>query len=430
MFKVFRSNFARRFSLENVLLKRLNQTTFYSTNEGALKNIRVLDMTRIVAGPFCSMILGDMGADIIKIENPISGDECRKWGPPYVNNTNETCYFVSLNRNKKSMCVDFKTDEGREIILELSKKCDVLIENYVPGKMDELGLGYNEIKKVSPHLVYCSLSGYGCKGPYKNKPGYDVIAASVGGLLSITGPKDGPPCKVGVAMTDLATGLFAHGAIMAALIHRFNTGKGQKIDCNLLSTQLACLINIGSNYLNAGEEGEKWGSSHVSIVPYRAYETSDGYYLTICAGSNLQFQELSKKLGISNEKSNMKFKDNKDRIYNRDILDSIIQDKFKEKTLKEWLNILEGSSFPFGPVNTISQAFNDEHVKDIGIVKEIDHPIAGKVKIVGSPVEFSESKTVVHLPPPLLGEHTADILKTVLNYSEEKIKHLKIKKIF
>ena len=404
-----------------VLIKKKKLFTidkFYSTCEGPLKNIRILDLTRIVAGPYCTMILGDLGADIIKIEKLGSGDETRRWGPPFVNDTTETCYFVGLNRNKKSVCIDLKVQEGKEIIMNLSKKCDVLIENFVPGKLNKLGLGYEDVKKVSPHIVYCSLTGYGWKGPYKQKPGYDVIAASYGGLLSITGPENGPPCKPGVAMTDIATGLYAHGAILAALFQRLKTGQGQHIDCNLFSTQLACLINIGSNYLNAGQEGKKWGNSHASIVPYRSYETSDAEYLTIGAGSDSQFEELCNRLEITfiSECEKSKYKKNSDRVLNRVELDNIIQNKIMEKSLKEWLIILEGSSFPFGPVNKISQVFNDKHIKEINLIKEVNHDIAGKIKMVGPPVEFSNSPNNVCLPPPILGEHTVEVLKNILNY--------------
>lgn len=403
----------------------------YSTEkrEGPLTNVKVLDLTRIVAGPYCTMILGDLGAEIIKVERPGTGDESRKWGPPYVNNTNETCYFVCLNRNKKSICIDLKTKEGREVVLELSKKCDVLVENYVPGVLNKLGLGYEDVEKVSPHIIYCSLTGYGSKGPYKNRPGYDVIAASIGGLMSITGPQDGPPCKVGVAMTDIATGLYAHGAILAALIAKQKTGKGQKIDCNLLSTQLACLINIGSNYLNAGEEGQKWGSSHVSIVPYRVFETLDNEYLTIGGGSDMQFADLCKKLKLNELPNDEKFKSNKDRVANRKLLETILEERFKSKSLNDWLEILEGSTFPYGPVNKMSQAFNDRHVKDIGLVKEVTHPIAGTVKMVGPPVEYSWSKNEVSSPPPVLGQHTNEVLQNILGYSAEKIEELKKNRI-
>lgn len=226
-----------------------------------LQGIRILDLTRIIAGPYCTMVLADMGAEVIKIERPYSGgDESRKWGPPFLDKSQDATYFLASNRNKYSACVDL--GKGRDIIYELAQKSDVLIENYVPGKLKKYGLDYEQIKEIAPKLIYCSLTGYGSKGPYAQRPGYDVIAASMGGLMHITGERNGPPSKVGVAVTDVATGLYAHGAILAALLYRQRTGKGQKIECNLLSTQVAMLINVASNYLNAGIDAQRWGTAH------------------------------------------------------------------------------------------------------------------------------------------------------------------------
>jgi len=317
-----------------------------------LSGIRILDLTRIVAGPYCTMILGDLGAEILKIERPGSGDETRKWGPPFFKNTQESTYFMSVNRNKKSICIDLK--KGRDIIHELARTCDVLVENYVPGKLNKMGLGYEDIASIAPHLIYCSLTGYGSQGPYANRPGYDVIAASLGGLLHITGPKDGPPCKVGVAMTDLATGLYAHGAIMAALLQRSKTNRGQWIQCNLLSTQIASLINIASNYLNGTKEATRWGSEHESIVPYEAFPTKDGY-MTIGTGSDAQFLELIKRMQLSELANDDKFENNTARVKNRVELLQILRNVFKKKTNQEWSVIFEGASFPYGAVNTIRE---------------------------------------------------------------------------
>ncbi|KAL2734234.1 succinate--hydroxymethylglutarate CoA-transferase [Vespula squamosa] len=360
--------------------------TLPENDSSPLSGIRILDLTRIVAGPYCTMILGDLGAEVIKIEKPGSGDEARKWGPPFFNGTQESAYFVSVNRNKKSICIDLK--KGRNIIYELAKKSDVLVENYIPGKLMKMGLGYTDIKKIAPHLIYCSLTGYGSAGPYANRPGYDVIASSIGGLLNITGFKDGPPCKVGVAMTDMATGLYAHGAIMAALLQRLKTKEGQWIQCNLLSTQIASLINIGSNYLNAGQEATRWGSEHESIVPYEAFPTKDGY-LTVGAGSDFQFIELIQKMQLIELGNNNKFKNNVNRVQNRKELLNILRSEFKKKTNKEWMTIFEGSTFPYGPVNTIGQVFEDDHVKHIGLVKEMEHSNIGKIRVVGPPVTYS-----------------------------------------
>ncbi|KZC13587.1 CaiB/baiF CoA-transferase family protein C7orf10 like protein, partial [Dufourea novaeangliae] len=387
-----------------------------------LAGIRVLDLTRIVAGPYCTMILGDLGAEVLKIEKPGTGDEARKWGPPFVTGTKESVYFLSVNRNKKSICIDLK--EGKEIVYELAKKSDILVENYVPGKLGRLGLGYKDICKVAPHLIYCSLTGYGYKGPYANRPGYDVIAASVGGLLDITGPKDGSPCKVGVAVTDLATGLYAHGAIMAALYQRMKTNKGQWIQCNLLSTQVASLINIGSNYLNANKEAVRWGSEHESIVPYEAFPTKDGY-MTVGAGSNVQFLELLKRMQLVELFNDDRFKDNTARVENRDGLLEILRREFKRRSNKDWAAIFDGASFPYGPINTVAQVFEDPHVKYIKIVEEMEHSSGEKVKVVGPPVTYSYAANKVRLAPPMLGQHTEEILKDILDYSDHKIQSLK-----
>ncbi|PSN48104.1 Succinate--hydroxymethylglutarate CoA-transferase [Blattella germanica] len=386
------------------------------TDNSPLAGVRILDLTRIVAGPFCTMTLGDLGAEVIKIEMPGSGDETRKWGPPYITNSSETVYFISLNRNKKSVCINLKS--GRDIIYDLAAKCDVLIENYIPGKLDELGLGYEDIKKVAPQIVYCSLTGYGTKGPYANRPGYDVIASSVGGLLHITGPEGGEPCKVGVAMVDMSTGLYAHGAILAALLQRTQTGRGQKIDCNLLSTQISTLIYVGANYLNAGVETKRRGTAHASIVPYQAFKTSDGEYLTIGAGSDQQFRALCEKLSLKELASDEKYVTNKLRVENRDQLLKILSEHFQKRSMSEWLKILDGSPFPYGPVNSIEK-----------LVKEMQHPTAGTVKVVGPPVVFSEGQNEVRLPPPTLGQHTDEVLRNVLQYPADKISELRSKGI-
>ncbi|KAB0797462.1 hypothetical protein PPYR_15776 [Photinus pyralis] len=412
----------------NVIKSITTTSTGVADNVSPLEGVRVLDLTRIVAGPYCTMILGDLGAEVIKIERLGTGDECRRWGPPFINDSPETCYFVAVNRNKKSVCVDMKSKNGREIIYELAKKSDVLVENFVPGGLDKLRLGYEDIRGIAPHLIYCSISGYGNVGPYRNKPGYDVIAASMGGLLHITGPEDGAPVKVGIAMTDIATGLYAHGAIMASLIKRSRTGLGQKIDCNLLSTQLSTLINIGSNYLNAEMEGKRWGTAHESIVPYETFPTKNGY-LTIGAGSDQQYVDFCKRIGQPNLATNPKFVTNKKRIENRKELLNLLYPVFLSKTNAEWMQIFEGSSSPCGPVNSLREAFDDPHVKAIGIVKELQHATAGHVKVVGPPVVYSTGGNYVRSPPPALGEHTREVLKGVLQFNDDYIDTLVSEKV-
>lgn len=393
-----------------------------------LKGIRVLDLTRIVAGPYCTMILADLGADVLKIERPGTGDESRKWGPPFLSNSSssDSVYFMACNRNKRSVCVDLKL--GRELIYDLARHSDVLVENYVPGKLSAMGLGYEQLQEVNPRLIYCSVTGYGATGPYSQRPGYDVIAASMGGLLHITGAPDGPPAKVGVAVTDLATGLYAHGAIMAALLQRQKTDRGQKIDVNLLSTQLACLINVGSNYLNGGVEAKRWGTAHQSIVPYEAFKTKSGY-LTLGTGSDAQFKALCGYLELPGIAEDVKYLTNGDRVRNREELVGILNEKLKTKTNAEWMEVFDRAPFPVGPINNMAEAFNDPHIEAIELVKELPHPTAGSVKVVGPPVVFSDIENSARTAPPLLGQHTDEVLAEVLGYSKEEIEGLRGKGI-
>lgn len=380
----------------------------------------------LVAGPYCTMILADLGADVIKIERPGTGDDSRKWGPPFVKNSKDSIYFLASNRNKRSCCIDLK--KGTDVLYDLAKKCDVLVENYVPGKLSEYNLGYEHLSKVNPALIYCSVTGYGSVGPYAKRPGYDVIAGSVGGLLHITGNEDGPPCKVGVAMTDISTGLFAHGAIMAALLQRMKTGKGQKIDSNLLSTQMAVLINVGVNYLNANIDAKRWGTAHETIVPYQAFKTKTGY-ITVGTGSNLQFQALCNYLKIPHIPNDPKFIDNEQRIKNRTELIAMLSDLFSKETTQHWVSMFKNAPFPNGPINTIAEAFADPHVNEIGLVKTLKHEVGGEIKVVGPPVVFSGSSNTARTAPPLLGQHTDEVLRDILNYDDKQIEKLRAQKI-
>lgn len=387
-----------------------------------LHGIRVLDLTRIVAGPFCTMILSDLGADVIKVERPKSGDESRRWGPPFLHNSNDSVYFMASNRNKRSVCIDLKL--GNDIVADLATHCDVLVENYIPGKLDTFNLGYEQLAKRSPSLIYCSISGYGNTGPYAQRPGYDVIAASMGGLLHITGEEGGQPAKVGVAVTDIATGLYAHGAILAALLQRQRTGLGQKIDANLLSTQVASLINVASNYLNAGKEAKRWGTAHESIVPYEAFKTTTGY-LTVGTGSDAQFQALCRYLYVPHVADDARFVTNTKRVENRNELLELLREIFARHSTDHWMELLDGAPFPVGPVNSMADVFADPHIQAIGLVKELPHPEAGTVKVVGPPVTFSHALNTARTAPPLLGQHTDEVLRDVLGYSAEHIQSLR-----
>ncbi|XP_045136774.1 succinate--hydroxymethylglutarate CoA-transferase-like isoform X2 [Portunus trituberculatus] len=384
--------------------------------------VRIVDLTRILAGPFATMVLSDMGAEVIKVERPGSGDDTRTWGPPFLGT--ESCYFLSVNRNKKSVAVDLKQPDGVQVIQDLVRCSDVLVENFVPGALDRLGLGYSDLQTLAPHLIYCSISGYGTSGPYKSRPGYDVMAASFGGLVGVTGAGDGEPCKVGVAMTDLATGLYAHGAIMAALLERQKTDRGQKIDCNLLSTQVSCMVNLASNYLNGGREACRWGTAHESIVPYQAFPTADGH-ITIAAGSNDQFSALCRVLGLPKLQTDERYSTNAQRVEHRESLLATLTAAFRKHSTEEWLAVLEGCPFPYAPINSLSQVFSDPQVVHSGLVEEVQHPGVGTVKQVGPAVTFSASQNKVRAAPPLLGQHTYQVLTEVLGYTHHQVEELR-----
>ncbi|CAG0885107.1 unnamed protein product [Darwinula stevensoni] len=387
--------------------------------QSPLQGIRVLDLTRVLAGPFCTMLLGDLGAEIIKIEHPKKGDDTRHWGPPFIGK--ESCYFLSINRNKKSVTVNIKSPEGLRLIESLTEKSDVLIENFIPGKLNALGLGYDKLSTLNEQLIYCSITGFGSTGPYSQRGGYDIIAASIAGLLHITGPPDGAPCKVGVAMTDLTTGLYMYGAIIAALLQRQLTGKGQKIEANLLASQISCLANLASNYLNAGISAKRWGTAHESLVPYQAFLTCSGMYLTVGAGNDNQFKSLCDRLGIPHLVDLEEFKTNSLRVKNRQKLIEILEQKFLERTAAEWLEVFEGCGFPYGPVNSVAEAFKDPQVEHLDLVKSIKHTSSGDVKLVGPAVRFSGSRCEIHTPPPTLGQHTRQVLNMILGISDQKI---------
>lgn len=393
-----------------------------SNKNHPLHGIRVLDLTRIIAGPYCTMLLADLGAEVIKIERPHTGDESRKWGPPFLDNSVDSVYFMATNRNKKSVCIDFSS--GADIITDLARKCDVLVENFIPGKLDEYGLSYEKLRSACPSLIYCSVTGFGSVGPYAKRPGYDVIASSYGGLLHVTGPENGAPAKVGVAIIDIASGLYAHGAIMAALLQRQRTGCGQKIDVNLLSTQLSCLINIGSNYLIAGKEAKRMGTAHESIVPYQTFETKDGY-VCVGAGSDVQFKALCSYIGVPNVAIEPRYSDNKLRVENRKSLIETFGNVFRIKSTEEWMKILTNAPFPVGPVNTLQQAFDDPHVREIGIVKTLTHATAGDIRVVGPPVVYSRAENSARTAAPLLGENTDEVLREYLQFDDAKLCELR-----
>uniref|UniRef100_A0A3B4UXI6 Succinyl-CoA:glutarate CoA-transferase n=1 Tax=Seriola dumerili TaxID=41447 RepID=A0A3B4UXI6_SERDU len=380
-----------------------------------LEGVRVLDLTRVLAGPFATMILGDLGAEVIKVERPGAGDDTRAWGPPFV--SSESAYFLSVNRNKKVSQDTLKQLE------KLTGVCDVLVENYLPGKLHQMGLGYEQLSRVNPRLIYCSISGYGQTGPQSQSPGYDSIASAVSGMMHITGPEDGEPVRPGVAMTDLATGLYAHGAVMAALLQRHKTGRGVHIDCNLLSSQVSCLSHIAANYLNAGKEARRWGTAHESIVPYQGFKTKDGH-IVVAAGNDKQFVRVCQVLELVQLTEEPRYKTNKLRVQNRKQLLHTLSHRFLQGKTADWLRRFEGSGVPVGPIHSIQEVFSDPQVKHNGLIQEMNHPTAGRIAVPGPAVRFSSFAPGGPTPPPVIGQHTVQVLRDTLSYSDDVIKTL------
>lgn len=390
-----------------------------------LKGIKVLDLSRILAGPYCSMMLGDLGADVIKVERPKTGDDTRHWGPPDAGG--ESAYYLFTNRNKRSITVDLKSAEGREIIKQLAAKSDVLVENYKVGTLEKMGLGYEELKQENPGLVYCSISGFGQNGPYKDKPGYDFIIQGIGGIMSITGPIEGPPMKVGVAIVDITAGLFATNAIQAALIHRSKTGLGQYIDISLLDSVLAWLANVGSNYLVSGEIPNRYANAHPNIVPYETFKTRDGSFIALAVGNDRQWELFCKLAGIEDLSSDPRFATNSQRVLNREVLIPLISEKMLDRTAEEWLQGLEDLKIPAGPINSFDKVFSDPQVVARKMAVEVPHPTAESVRMVTSPMKFSDTPCEITRHPPLMGEHTDEILKDDLGFQADQISTLREK---
>ncbi|KAL4080643.1 Hpt, histidine phosphotransferase protein [Scleroderma citrinum] len=383
-----------------------------------LSDIRVLDLTRVLAGPTCTMLLADLGADVIKVEEISKGDDTRSWSPPSAplpkdapqeasHLPPESAYFLAVNRNKKSITVNFKHRDGLEILHRLVKSSHVLVENFVPGKLSSMGMGWEDCRSINPRLVYASITGYGQTGPFRQAPGYDVVIEAEAGLMHITGESDGPPCKVGVAVTDIMTGLYAHGAIMAGLRSVSQTGHGVWIDCNLFETQLAGLANIASNYLIAGNEASRHGTAHPSIVPYQVFPCKDGF-LMIGAGNDKQFKLLS---GIILQKPELaddpRFSTNAARVANRKELIDMISTALKRHDRSHWIERLTGIGVPFGPINNIDQTFAHPQAVARSCTVEVDHPRVGKVRMVAPPVTYNGRRMPMRRPPPWLSQHTS-----------------------
>lgn len=391
-------------------------------NHGPLTGIRVFDMTRILAGPSATQILGDMGAEVIKIEKPGAGDDTRKWGPPFVTdangkNTSESAYYLSANRNKKSVALDFTTPEGLATAKKLIGTCDILVENYKAGSLDKYGLSYAQLKEEFPKLIYCSITGFGHDGPYKDLAGYDFLIQGMGGIMSLTGPADGEPYKIGVAQTDLITGLYALNGILAALYHREKTGEGQFIDVALLDCQIAALSNAGQYYLTSGKVTPRMGNAHPTIVPYEAFAAADGYII-LAIGNDKQFRDFCAFANRPELADDPRFAQNQNRVINRDVIVPIVRDIIAGNTQKYWIENLEKRGVPCGPVNTLDQVFADPQVQARGTVIDIDHPLSPTPeKLIANPLKFSATPVTYRHAPPVLGADTDEVLQTLAKIS-------------
>ena len=382
-----------------------------------LESITVLDLSRALAGPYCTMMLADMGAEIIKIEMPGRGDDSRSWGPPFVEG--ESAYFMSVNRNKKSITLNLKSEKSKEIIEKLIKKADVVVENFRPGTMDKLGLSYENVAELNPEIIYASISGFGQDGPYRLLPGFDQVIQGMGGLMSVTGEPGGSPIKVGVAVADIAGGMFAAYGIMIALFNRQRTGKGQMIDVSLLDSQVAWLTYRAGSFFASGKIPQPLGSGHPNIVPYQAFKANDTY-VNIAAGNDQLWQKFCSAVGLEDIVENPKFATNAKRVENRNELVNIISNIVSSKNAQEWLDILTKAGVPCGPIYTLDEIFTDPQVLHRNMVKDLDHIKAGKIKVTGVPVKLSATPGEILTAPPVLGQHTKEILLEI-GYSDNDI---------
>jgi len=397
-----------------------------------LEDLRVLDISRALAGPYCTMMFGDLGADVIKVELPDRGDESRSWGPPFVGEpyqsyTGESAYFMAINRNKRSITVNLKSSAGQEIIHHLASVSDVFVENYRTGVLNKMGLGYEDLRPLNPRLIYCSISGYGRNGPYAERPGYDFVIQAEGGIMGLTGPVEGPPYRVGISIIDITTGIFASTAILAALRSREFTGEGQLIDISLLDTSVALLANMASNYLVGGVEPNRMGNAHFNITPYEVFRARDRWF-TLGAANARQWELLCEVIGEPDLKNDPRFITNQDRVANRPALAKILDDAFANRNADEWLVKLQEADIPSGPINTIRDVFNHPQAPVRDFKLEIEHPTAGLIGLPGFPYKMSQTPAELHRPPPRLGEHTEEILTELLGYPAEKVARLREQK--
>ena len=394
-----------------------------------IQGIRVVDISRALAGPFCTMMLGDLGADVIKVERPGRGDESRSWGPPFVGAATEaypgeSTYYLAANRSKRSLTLNLKDPAGQQIIKQLAEVSDVLVENFLTGSLDRMGLGYEQLHKLNPRLVYCSISGYGRTGPYADKGGYDFILQAEGGIMGITGPVEGPPYRVGVSLIDITTGMFASTAILAALRARDITGEGQLLDLSLLNSSAAILANVASNYLVGGVEPKRMGNAHFNIAPYEVFRAHDRW-ITLGALNQRQWENLCNTVERPQIIADPLFATNQDRVANREALAEVLNEAFSARDASEWVEKLHGVGIPSGVINSVADVFNHPQAEARELKIELDHPTAGRIGFPGYPYKFSETPAEAHRPPPLLGEHNEEILVELLDFSPEAVQELR-----
>ncbi len=382
---------------------------------GPLEGIRVVDLTRILAGPYCTMMLGDMGAEVIKIENPDGGDDTRSWGPPFLNGV--STYFLSINRNKKSLTLNLKDERGKGLLRDLIRKGDVMVENFRPGALEKLGFSWEEIHRLNPRMIFASLSGFGQTGPRKSEPGFDVVIQGEGGVMSITGDPDGPPTKVGASVADITAGMLAAQGVMLALYHREKTGVGQMVDVSMLDGQVALLTYHANGYFATGRVPPRRGNRHPSITPYETYSCRDGHF-NLGVGNDSLWRRFCDAMGLESVKEAPRFAVNKDRVNNREELQQILDAFFAEKTVAETLEALRGAGIPCGPINDLGQTLTEPQVLAREMVVDIHAPVAGPTKVTGVPIKLSATPGAVRTPPPALGQHTEEVLEAVLGLDE------------
>ncbi len=400
---------------------------------GPLSHIRALDLSRVLAGPWCGQNLADLGAEVIKIERPEQGDDSRAFGPPWLKDrsggvTRESAYFASTNRGKKSVTVNLSRPEGQRIVRELARQADVLIENYKVGDLARYGLGYDDLRKLNPRLVYASVTGFGQTGPYRERPGYDFMIQGMGGVMSITGERDdlpgGGPQRVGIPIADIMTGMYATIAICAALAHREKSGTGQHLDLALLDTQVGILANQGMNYLATGVPPGRIGNAHPNIVPYQPFKTRDGDVILACGNDNL-FNKFCEVAGCQHLARDARFATNSRRVENREAITSLLADIFAKRTTQEWCDALETAGVPNGPINNLKQVFEEPQVIARGMRIELEHALAGKLPLIASPMKFSGTPLEYKTPPPTLGQHTDEVLRGLLRMDDAAIAKLR-----